>query len=289
MFNNFKKQTIMKKKYFSILALMPLFFSCSSDVATEDMPATEVEAVTNEVFNLNIIYDGKEYNVPCTLDKDDNLVYLDEEFKNLYDTEISKFKELVTFEREDGKIVYYPSEAEMFKQLGYTLIDEDAITLVKNGVKTRVSASAIAGRVTMWDDTGYKDRSITFETTYKQFSSCPALKYYNNFNDKTSALKVWSYIPKNDSVMLSRGLVEGKFNEMPGIEFEPDKMYSTNDLRVVFLGYHNSNYGGVKLCCIPENTGVAHEHSSLKSIGWNDKISAVVLRIAVKGLYPADH
>lgn len=268
-----------------ILALLPLLFSCSSDVATEDIPDAEVEAATGEVFNLNIIYDGKEYVVPCTLDKDDNLVYLDEEFKNLYDREISKFKELVTYEREDGKLVYYPSEEVMMKQLGYTFVDEDAIVLMKNGVKTRVSASAIAGRAQLWDDTGYSDRSIKLETTYNTFCSLPSLKHYNNFNDKTSALKVWSYIPQNDSVMLSRALVEEKLNEMPALEFAPDKMYSTNDLRVVFLGYHNSNYDAAALCCIPENTGVAHEHSNLKKIGWNDKISSVVLRIAVKGVY----
>lgn len=274
----------MKRKFYFMVALLPLFFSCNNNEEIADFIAEET---TNEVFNLNIVYKDKEYVVPCTLDKNDNLVYLNEEFKTLYDNEISKFNNLVTYEQEDGKIVYYPSEDAMLQELGYTLIDENAIITAKNGVQTRVATDAIAGVATLWDDTGYKDRSITFQCTYNQFFSWPNLKYYNNFNDKTSALKVWSYIPANDSVKVSTALVETKFNEQPGLTFTPDKMYSTNDLRVVFLGYHNSNYGGVVFCCIPENDGMVHAHSNLKNYGWNDKISSVVLRIAIKGLYTA--
>lgn len=55
------------------------------------------------------------------------------------------------------------------------------------------------------------------------------------------------------------------------------------------MGYHNSDYSGVCFCCIPENTGQPVEFDNLKRLGWNDKISSVVLRLAIKDLYQTNY
>lgn len=66
-----------------------------------------------------------------------------------------------------------------------------------------------------------------------------------------------------------------------------DDYVNTSDIRLVFLGYEDSNYEGDILCIIPEN-GATVKHRRLKSIKWNDKISSLALRIAYKGLYTAN-
>ena len=58
---------------------------------------------------------------------------------------------------------------------------------------------------------------------------------------------------------------------------------------MVFMEYHNSDYSGVCFCCIPENTGQPVEFDNLKRLGWNDKISSVVLRLAIKDLYQTNY
>lgn len=244
----------MNKKVF-IAAIFPLLASCSNTDIQEDTATLQ-----QEVFDLEISYQGQNYNVPCALDGEGNLIYLDTEFKELYDKELSQYPNLVTLDCGDNKIAYFSSLEEMFKQKGYTLLES-------NGDASSRALTDLAGRVILWDDTGFKDRSITIDVNYLQYFACPHLKPAYGFNDKTSALKVWSYIPNNTNITVN------------------GQTYNSNNLRIVFLGYEDDNYRGKVLCCIPDNNGVAHEHSRLKSIGWNDKITAVVFRIIENGMY----
>lgn len=238
-----------------IAAIFPFLIACSNTDLQED------DAVVNkEIFNLEISYNGQEYKVPCTLDEEGNLIYLDTEFKRLYDTELSQYPNLATLDCGDNKIAYFRSSEEMFKQLDYTLLDSD------NEASSRAMTD-IAGTVTLWDDTGFKDRSLTININYLQYFACPHLKPAYGFNDKTSALKVWSKLPRNTVININ------------------GSSYNTDNLRIVFLGYEDDNYRGKVLCCIPNNDGTAHEHGRLKGIGWNDKITAVRFRIAENGMY----
>lgn len=246
----------MNKRMF-IVAVFPLLAACSNVEMQENTSSTQ-----EEVVDLKISYNGKEYNVPCTQDEEGNLIYMDTEFKELYDKELSQCSSLATLDYGDNKIAYFHSLEEMFEQLEYTLLDGN------NDASSR-ALTDIAGKVTLWDDTGFKDRSLTIEIDYLQYFACPHLKTDYSFNDKTSALKVWSYIPSNTRITIN------------------GYTYNSDNLRVVFLGYEDNNYSGKVLCCIPENNGEAHEHSRLKSIGWNDKITAVRFRIAENGMYTA--
>lgn len=283
------------KKYLLTTGLLTTLFLCACN--NEDMldsPMAEkdiMEKITeNDKFVLNITYNGQTYTVNCSNDNDGNLVFLDNDFKYLYENEISHLPNLVTLVKDENSIEYFPSDNEMLKSLDYTLLSEKATKEIIN--KTRVGFTSIAGRTTLWDDTNYNDRSITFDITYHKFFLWPNLKYYDNFNDKTSALKVWSYIPQNDYVTIDKALIEYKYTAISGI-YNPDQSgdttYSTNDLRVVFLGYHNSNYSGVCFCAVPENDGNPIAYSNLKKYGWNDKISSVILRLAIKGLYTTNN
>lgn len=279
----------MKSLTIGVLTTMFLC-ACSNDELPDSLMSEKdimENATENGNFVLNITYNGQSYSVNCSNDSEGNLVFLDDDFKNLYENEISHLPNLVTLVKDENTIEYYSSDKEMLKSLDYTLLPEEATKEVIN--KTRVGYTSIAGRATLWDDNGYRDRSITFDITYHKFFFWPSLKHYNNFNDKTSALKVWSYIPQNDSVSIDKALIEDQYKYLSIPSYDPDlpgdTKYSTNDLRVVFLGYHNSDYGGAAFCVIPENTGVPAEYSNLDHYGWGDKISSVTFRLAKKGLY----
>lgn len=65
-------------------------------------------------------------------------------------------------------------------------------------------------------------------------------------------------------------------------------------LRICLIGYHNSDFGGAALYCLSRPTGDSgvHEDANLKDIGWNDRISSIVLRMVLvsdieAGYYPA--
>lgn len=67
------------------------------------------------------------------------------------------------------------------------------------------------------------------------------------------------------------------------------KTYSGSNLRTCLVGFHNSDYKGIKLYCISkpsvnetpglEDSNANHFDYNLRKIGWNDKISSIVFRI----------
>ena len=273
----------MKKK----LLFLPFFFSCSQNEVFNGEETYEQEGV----YNLNITYKGSEYIVPCTLDKNGELVYLDEDFRNLYYNEIAKDSSVVTIINGEDSITYYSSEEEMLHELGYKYVDSLYLDSLCQSTRAPYT-EGYAGKMTFWDDSNYKDRNKTILIDYIKYFSHPRLKQFDNFNDKISALKVWSFIPANTTIYGPSG--SGDYNKMenlgnPSYPSTGTNKYNSNDLRIVFLGYKDSNYEGSILCCIPENNGVEHAHSKLKRIGWNDKISSIVFRIATKDLYTCDH
>lgn len=103
----------MKKIYLLLLLLlMPLFYACSSD----DDPYED------EIFTLYITYHGTEYTVPCKFGKHGKIIYLNEEFKALYDNVLSKNENLVTYVTGEYSITYYDSVEEMTKDLHLKII-----------------------------------------------------------------------------------------------------------------------------------------------------------------------
>lgn len=269
---------------FSAISMMALV-SCNNDDSFNNSEEKD------DVYNLSITYKGIEYNVPCTTDSLGELIYLDDNFKNIYNNEIAKNGSVVTTIQDDNHITYYSSEEDMLKELGYKYVDSLVFEDVTK--KTRASITeGYSGRLTFWDDSNYKDRNKTIFIDYDNYFSHPRLKNYDNFNDKISALKVWSYIPADKTIYVRGGGMTSNVTTNPGTgSLEPIgyTKYNTNDLRVVFLGYEHTDYRGSVLCCIPENNGVEHAHNRLRRIGWNDKISSIVLRIATKDLYTCDH
>lgn len=273
-------------KKICIWAILPLFMACNNEDSFNSIDEPE----KNEVYNLSITYKGTEYIVPCTTDSLGELVYLDEEFKNFYENEINKNGSVVTTIQDDDHITYYSSEDEMLKELGYKYVD--SLCVDSGVVGTRALTEGYAGKLQFWDDSNYKDRTKAIYIDYAKYFCHPRLKDFDNFNDKISALKVWSYIPANTTIYGPVGTdgLGSTISTKPGNNYPTiTNAYNSNDLRIVFLGYQHTDYQGSILCCIPDNNGVEHTHNRLRRLGWNDKISSIVLRIATKDLYTCNH
>mgnify|MGYP002624683940 CR=1 FL=1 len=258
---------------------LPLLFACSDN--------SQDELAEEETYTLYVTYKGTEYVVPCKIGPNGNPVYLDEDYKALYNNVISKNENLVTYMKDDYSITYYDSVDEMMKDLNLRFVDLDsaANASMVNGVRTRVASDVLAGRVTLWKDMNYGGSTRNFQSYYTKFYSHHRLSDFK-FNDEASSIKVWSNIPPNDSVYVNWADVETTFNEVPHVETptQGSVKYATNDLRVVFMGYQHKDYGGKVLCCIPSNQGM-YSHYRLSLIDWNDIMSSVVIRLAVDGLY----
>lgn len=248
----------MKKSliFMSFLSLILNMLSCSSD--TDELLRQNSNQQGD--FILHATYKGVSYEVPGVLDKDGNPVYLNKEFSELYKNELSNHPTLVTVLRDGDIVEYYESLSEVLDVNNIKMLENAKIPEV--AIDTKSVTTGKAGRVIVWDDSNYSDRSLTFDITYSEWWAIPQLRDYNNFNDKISSLKIWSYINPSDN-----------------IEDDFGCRYSGSGLRITFIGYENDNYKGKVLLCLCSPQGTHFDHR-LGNIGWNDKITALRVLIS---------
>lgn len=265
----------MKKNLMLIFTFF-VFVACNSD--------NDVEVRSDEpkgIYTLNIKYQGNMYNVLCE-NVNDSIVFLDKEFESFYLKEIAVKPDLATLLHSDGTIEYFDNIDAAMRSQNLTFWDSALEDVDNQDVVLRRSpyyppgGGASAGKAILWDDTNYKDRTVEITIGFQLYFAEGNLKNSDGFNDKTSALRVWSYINNNSTY------------KNPGYIY-PAKNYKGSELRVVFLGYENSGFNGRALICIPPNGGV-HEDPRLKNVpcdsgNWNDRISSCILRIAEKNMF----
>lgn len=252
-----KKYIVMKKIFISMMlsSLLLGVMSCT-DVIGDSL---NTDANEQGDFILHATYKGISYEVPGKLDKDGNPVYLNKEFSELYKNELSNHPTLVTVLRDGDIVEYYESLNEVLDVNNMQMLENSKIPEVSGETK---GTAGTAGRVIVWDDSNYSDRSLTFDITYSNWWAIPQLRNYNNFNDKISSLKIWSYINPSH-------IIEDKFG----------CRYSGSGLRITFIGYENDNYEGKVLLCLCSPQGTHFDHR-LGNIGWNDKITALRVLIS---------
>lgn len=259
------------------IMLIALVSSCTN----EDIPPTKNDAQISETFSLIIKFDGKTYNVPCAM-QNDSLIYLDENFNALYKNEISPISPLtmLTYKDDNGNDVveYYRSEKELAKQKNISYFIGDNVNLDVMSRADQTMPQPTAGRAILYDDTGFKDRTIVLDIDFDRYPSIGRLKDYHNFNDKTSAIRVFNFINPSKNYKPSYGVPSSPF----------DQGVSGSQLRTCLIGYEDSGFKGNILYCVASYSSTqdinrpetaSHQDYKLKRIGWNDKISSVVFRI----------
>lgn len=251
------------------MGIVSMLGACSS----EDEPALNLSSESdNEISELIVRYDGKEYHT-FVINDNDSIIYLNKEYAKLYSEEIKENISNMAIcleESKDGKTIvsYYPSEDELVEQTGIKQVDQEVaenILLATRGSGmyevVPPSNEFRLGTAELYDDRNFKDRGVRLYVTATYQCGIPSLGDLNGFNDKTSSIKV--------------------FNNM-----EPATVYHQGPLLSNFTGmsmrpclkcYHNSDFKGTVIFCIGKQagSGVDHLDYNLKNIGWNDRISSV--------------
>lgn len=243
----------MRKVFISVIvsSLILGIMSCSN---SNDELLTSNTGEIGE-FTLHATYKGVSYDVPGKLDKDGNPIYLNEKFNRLYQNELSTHPTLVTVVKDGNVVEYYEKLTDVMDVNNIHLLENAKVPEVSNVITKTTSGQS--GRVIVWDDSNYSDRSLIFDINYNDWWAIPQLRNYNNFNDKISSLKIWSYIDPSASIQDQYGCY-----------------YPGSSLRVTFVGYENDNYSGKVLLCLCSPLGT-HFDNRLGNFGWNDKITAL--------------
>lgn len=274
----------MKTKLLSSgLSLIFAGLLCACSNETDSLSEQSATNENQEIFEQTIKFAGNTYHVSCMM-QNDSLIYLDEDFSSLYKNEISKIPELTTFVYKDESgndiIEYYASEKELMTQKKISYYNANEIEI---SVPTRefVMPQPKAGRAILYDDTGFKDRTVILDADYDQYPVILNLKAYAGFNDKTSAIRVFNFLEPNT-------IYKPSYITVPPIPGTSGIGEKGSELRTCFIGYEDSDLKGKKLFCVatyssgqdinkPETA--SHQDYKLKNIGWNDKISSCVFRI----------
>lgn len=273
----------MKTKLLSSgLSLIFAGLLCACSNETDYLSEQSATNENQEIFEQTIKFAGNTYHVSCMM-QNDSLIYLDEDFSSLYRNEISKIPELTTFVYKDETgndiIEYYASEQELMTQKKISYYDAKAIAANEQS-RAETTLEPKAGRAILYDDTGFKDRTVILNADYDQYPIINNLKAYAGFNDKTSAIRVFNFLEPNKSYQPSYA--------PPFIPGATNPAMKGSQLRTCLIGYEDSDLKGKKLFCVatyssgqdlnrPETA--SHQDYKLKNIGWNDKISSCIFRI----------
>lgn len=235
----------MKYLLFISLFIFLGIVSCDNHLQTNTNQTNLVTKSTqSEFFTLSITYEGISHSVPCEL-RQDSLLFLDNEFNNWYQQRIANNPHIVTLCNADGNLIFYNSKEEFLEKNNYKPLTANETLRVSTG---------IMGNVTLWDDTKYRDRSKSYNASLYQFAECAQLRDDEDFNDKTSSLKL--------------------------VYKDTDPTYC-----VVFEGYENDNYQGRTLIYVATTSNSLIEVPNLKNVpcgngNWNDRITSFTLQIA---------
>lgn len=240
--------------------------SCSNEDELEILQLDKPEFVT-----IKVKYKDKTYEVPCKYEND-SLMYLDEEFNNIYKNEISKIPEVAALLSKDENgndvISYYSDYKELEISNGFDILQADSSVVSRVGTGMQPTA----GRVILYDDTNFKDRTVVLDLDLRGYYYIRYLLEGYKFNDKTSAIRVFNFLRPGEYYSCAFGTLCAYGRE----------------LRVCMIGYEHSFHEGKRLYCVAEyvpgqdinkpNTA-SHQDYKLRSIGWNDKLSSVELKI----------
>ena len=256
------------KKILLLASVVIGFMSCSND----DVLIEKTNETTNQTKSFTLItkYKDLTYEVPCTLEND-SLIYLNQEFNDLYQNEIALIENLAMLTYKDGigqtVVEYYQSAEELETKSGMIHYE----TQNTSNTKADSRYNPLTGRAILYDDTNFKDRTTVIDIFHYSHKEIPHLKPYNNFNDKTSAIRVFNFLEPNEYYR-------------PPLVFDPLQEIPGKYLRTCLSGYEHDNNRVRVLYCIAtysesaniNNPSTAtHNDWKLKEIGWNDKITSV--------------
>lgn len=266
------------KKIFILMGLCIMFTmqSCSSE--SEPM-MEEPNEVNIEISHMVVKFGDKIYETDVKT-VGDSVQYLNGDYAEVFDTEISKIKDgatlLYTDENGVSYVEYFHSEKELVEK--YEFIEQDSLNTLYEFPVTRAkiidikpSSTPIIAMAELYDDKYFDDTELIVYATTIEAATIQKLSDIG-FNDKASSIKLYNKLNPYETYSMGH---------LYGSNLIKYQSYLGSQLRPVLTCYHNSFYKGAVLYCIssPSGSQIVHSDSDLKTIGWNDRISSLKWKI----------
>lgn len=277
--NNFKQNAM--KKFFALISFCILIAmqSCSSE---EDLMFNEPNSSDASLSHLVVKFENRIYETDV-IAVGDSVKYLNEEYDKVYRSKIVNIPNIaaVVSTNEAGTtfVEYFYSEKKLRDKYNFIPLENRSEQMTDNSTRSGVidlmlanNTSPILAVAELYDDRNFKDTKLISYATAAWATGVPKLKDLG-FNDKTSSIKVFNKMNPNSSYTI----------EYIAIGITHHKTHSGSGIRPVLTCFEDSNYSGSVIYCIASPTGSPTDHidTNLKTIGWNDKISAIGWQLVV--------
>lgn len=251
--------------------------SCTTDQEPVSVYGNELDTT---ISHMVVKYGDRIYETDVKM-IGDSVVYLNDEYADIYKTEISKMPDNAAMVSSDESgityVEYFVSEKELLDKYDCKAMaassDSMIVAPTRGGTINLYDynrPATVLANAEMYDDKNFKDTQLLTYATDSWQNSVPKLSTLG-FNDKCSSIKVYNRMsPKIEYRVfyyeLQNGVLTGNW-----------RIHRGSELRPVLKCYHNSNYSGSVIYCIAPVTGSTDIHSdtNLKSIDWNDRISSI--------------
>lgn len=266
----------MTRKILVLMWLCAMFAvqSCTSD---QEPSFSEMQESDVTISHMVVKFEDHIYETDV-MAQGDSITYLNEEFAEVYRSKIVTNPNIAAVTCTDSLGVnyleYFSTEKELLDNYDFVQLEnksENCSNISRSSVIDMLppyNASPIIGHATLFDDKGFKDTELH---VYAATDWGTAIGKLGNvgFNDKASSIKVGNLL--NPEIYYTIKSYDLDKEETTQIKYRGDR------LRPVLKCFHNSNFSGAVLYCIPSPSGstVVHEDNNLKNIGWNDRISSL--------------
>lgn len=269
------------KKFFALISFCILIAmqSCSSE---EDLMFNEPNSSDASLSHLVVKFENRIYETDV-IAVGDSVKYLNEEYEKVYRSKIDNIPNIaaVVSTNEAGAtfVEYFYSEKNLLDKYNFIPLENKSEQMTGNSTRSGVidlmlanNTSPILAVAELYDDRNFKDTKLICYATAAWATSVSKLKSLG-FNDKTSSIKVFNKMSPNSLYKI----------EYIAIGLQQQKTYSGSGIRPVLKCFEDSNYSGSVIYCIASPTGSPTDHidTNLKTIGWNDKISAIEWSLVV--------
>lgn len=269
------------KKFFALISFCILIAmqSCSSE---EDLMFNEPNSSDASLSHLVVKFENRIYETDV-IAVGDSVKYLNEEYDKVYRSKIVNIPNIaaVVSTNEAGTtfVEYFSSEKKLLDKYNFIPLENKSEQMTDNSTRSSVidlmvanNNSPILAVAELYDDRNFKDTKLISYATAAWATGVPRLKALG-FNDKTSSIKVFNKMNPNSSYTI----------EYISIGIPHHKTYSGSGIRPVLTCFEDSDFSGAVIYCIASPTGSPTDHidTNLKTIGWNDKISAIGWQLVV--------
>ena len=258
--------------FFLSACIITLMQSCSSDQEPMYLDPTSQES---EISHMVVKFDGRTYETDVKT-VGDSVVYLNEEYAEVYRTKIVDNSEIATMISSDEAgtiyVVYYDSEEDLRKHNNMISIVCESGEMRSEIASTRgvnfAPTNAIIATAELYRNTGFGGKCITGTANTSVSTAIPNLGDMG-FNDKASSIKLFNKMDPNLYYTI-------KYTDVLDNNTIKQDIFKGSAMLPVLICYRNVGYEGKALYCVGNPAGSATDHmdSNLKKLGFNDIISS---------------